>query len=111
MRAEFSKKTKLEAWERSEGRCECYKLKRPTCNREKIIGTPEYHHMVPAALGGGNKLEDCAVLSKRCHRLETDNETVPEVSKTVRIYEKRAGIRRTRRPMPKHRDPWGYGSQ
>lgn len=107
MRSEFSKKTMLAAWDRCGGNCECYMLKKPTCNRAKIIGRPEYHHLVAAALGGSNDLKNCAVLSPKCHRLETSEETVPEVAKSVRIFEKRAGIRRTKRPMPKHKDPWG----
>ena len=101
MRAEFTKQTKLAAWDRSGQRCECYKLKKPTCNRQKIIGIPEYHHLVPAALGGSNDLDNCAVLSAKCHGLETRQETVPEVAKTRRIYEKRAGVRKSKRPMRK----------
>jgi 5-methylcytosine-specific restriction protein A len=88
-RAEFSKKTKLAAWERCGGRCEC------GCG-QKILGVPEYHHKVAAALGGSNDLDNCQVLVKRCHRLITSEETVPAVSKAVRGFEKRIGARRSR---------------
>ncbi len=98
-RAEFSKRVKLDAWARSGERCECYRLKNPTCNREKIIGTPEYHHIVEASVGGSNDLDNCLVMSKRCHRFLTETVTIPEVAKSVRIYEKRAGAR-TSQTMP-----------
>jgi 5-methylcytosine-specific restriction endonuclease McrA len=87
IRAEFTKATKLAAWERCKGICEC------GCG-QKIIGTPEYHHVVPAALGGSNELNNCQVLQKRCHRVRTETIDVPEIAKSVRIAEKRAGVRK-----------------
>lgn len=93
-RAEFSKATKLSAWERCGGRCEC------GCQL-KII-TPEYDHFpVPAALGGSNDLENCRVLDRKCHRRITAQKDVPAIAKSQRGFEKRAGIRRTKRPFPK----------
>lgn len=100
MRAEFSKATKLAAWERCGGRCEC------GCGL-KILGRPEYHHRVPAALGGSNELENCAVYSVKCHRLQTSETDVPEISKSQRIFEKRIGLRKSRRPFPQRVNPWG----
>ena len=84
-RAEFSKATKLAAWERSGGRCEC------GCG-QKILGTPEYDHIIEDTLTHDNSLENCMVMSKRCHRLKTDRNR-PEIDKTRRIAEKRAGVR------------------
>ena len=86
MRREFSKATKLAAWERSGGRCEC------GCG-QKIIGTPEYDHRLEDYVGGANDLVNCVVMSKRCHRLKT-NANRPEIDKTRRIAEKRAGVRK-----------------
>lgn len=99
-RAEFSKSTKLQAWDRCKGRCEC------GCGLT-IIGTPEYDHIVPAAIGGTNALDNCRVLMKKHHRDKTDKD-VPEIAKSQRIYEKRIGAR-TKRAWPKARDPWGKG--
>ena len=93
MRHEFSKKTKQSAWDRCAGYCEC------GC-RQKIVGTPEYHHNVHAAIGGGNDLDNCMVLSVKCHRLRTNKLDVPQIAKTKRISEKRVGIKKTSRPMP-----------
>lgn len=84
-RQEFSKATKLAAWERSGDRCEC------GCG-QKILGTPEYDHRLEDYVGGGNHLDNCMVMSKRCHRLKTDRNR-PEIDKTRRIAEKRAGVR------------------
>ena len=87
-RAEFTKKTKLQAWERCKGICEC------GC-RQKIIGGVEYdHHPVPASLGGSNDLENCRVLMKKHHRVITAEVDQPALSKSQRIYEKRAGVRK-----------------
>lgn len=87
-RREFSKQVKLQAWERSGGICEC------GC-RQKILGTPEYDHRLEDYVGGKNDLENCMVMSKRCHRLKT-SENRPEIDKTRRIAEKRAGVRNSR---------------
>lgn len=84
-RAEFSKATKLAAFERCAGRCE-------KCT-QKILGTPEYDHVIEETLTHDNSLENCMVLCARCHRLKT-NENRPEIDKTRRIAEKRAGVRK-----------------
>ena len=95
MRQEFSKHVRIAAWERSGGNCEC-------CG-QKIIGVPEYHHLVPAAVGGSNTLDNCQVLAKRCHRVRTENIDVPEIAKSQRIFEKRIGARIKRRGFRGHR--------
>lgn len=100
MRQEFSRKTKLEAWSRSGGFCEC------GC-AQKILSA-EYHHIVPAAFGGANTLDNCRVLDRRCHRKLTAEVDVPRIAKAARIEAKRAGLRK-RRPFPKRIDPWGKG--
>ena len=92
-RSEFTKKTKLEAWKRCEGFCEC------GC-QQKIIGIPEYDHIIEDAIDGGNDLENCMVMSKKCHALKT-KERRPEIDKTRRISEKNAGVRKRKgRPIP-----------
>lgn len=92
-RLEFPKSVKLAAWDRCKGRCEC------GCGM-KII-KPEYdHYPVAASLGGSNELSNCRVLDVKCHRLITAKKDVPALSKSERIYEKRAGIRKPKgRPL------------
>ena len=100
-RAEFSKATKLQAWERCGGICEC------GCGL-KIIGVAEYdHYPIPAALGGSNELSNCRVLMKKHHRQITAEKDVPAIAKSQRGFEKRIGARKTKRPFPKRIDPWG----
>lgn len=97
-RAEFTKATKLARFDHAKGHCE-------TCG-QRIVGVAEYDHAVPCAVGGDNSFENCRVMCKRCHRLKTSTIDVPQISKSVRIYEKRAGVR-TKRPFPKRAQPWG----
>lgn len=99
VRKEFSKSVRIAAWELAGGICQC------GC-RQKITGTPEYHHIVPAALGGSGDLENCRVMAKRCHRVQTSDTDVPEIARSRRIFEKRIGARGTGRGFPK--PPPGY---
>ncbi len=86
-RDEFPKKIKIAAFERAGGRCEC------GCDL-KIIGIPEYdHYPVPAALGGMGTLDNCRVLSRKCHRRITAEVDVPAIAKSKRGYEKRLNVR------------------
>ena len=100
-RQEFSKRTKLEAWTRAQGRCEC------GCGL-KIIGRPEYHHRIEAAVGGDANLENCQVLDPKCHRRITSEETVPAVTRAKRLEEKRLGLRVKRRGF--RQPPPGYNA-
>lgn len=97
-RSEFSKSTKLARFKHTDGHCE-------TCGN-KVIGIPEYDHAVPCAVGGTNDFENCRVTCKRCHRVKTSKIDVPQIAKSQRVYEKRAGLRKTRRPFPRRVDPW-----
>ena len=100
-RQEFSKAVRIAAWELSGGICQCGCM-------QKVLGTPEYHHIVPAALGGSNTLDNVLVLSKRCHRVRTSKTDVPQIAKSRRIFEKRIGVRGTGRGFRKA--PEGYSS-
>lgn len=84
-RQEFSKATKLAAFERANGHCE-------VC-LSKIITRAEYDHRIPCALGGDNSLENCVCSCPKCHRTKTSERDVPAISKAVRLNEKRAGAR------------------
>lgn len=102
-RAEFSKATREEAWARcfdkqaDDGRCE------GLCKELFAGRVPEYHHLIPAALGGDNSLTNCAVLCKKCHKHATKEETAPMVSRAKRIEEKRAGLRKPKYQWPKRK--------
>lgn len=84
-RKEFSKATKLAAFERARGHCE-------VCGT-KIITRAEYDHRIPCALGGDNSLENCVCTCVKCHRTKTSTQDVPAISKAVRLNETRAGAR------------------
>lgn len=100
-RAEFSRQTKLQAWTRCGGVCEC------GCGL-KIIGRPEYHHIIEAAVGGDASLKNCQVTDPKCHRRITSTETVPAVTRAKRIEEKRLGLRPRRGGFRK--PPPGYNA-
>jgi 5-methylcytosine-specific restriction enzyme A len=89
-RAEFPKAVREEAWVRCGGRCE------GICKEAFAGRVPEYHHLIPASLGGPNTLLNCRVLCPKCHKFATKSETQPLVSKAKRLEEKRAGIRRSK---------------
>lgn len=88
-RKEFATKTKVSAFLRAGGRCEC------GCG-VKIVATAEYHHIVPAALGGNNDVSNCRVMLARCHRVQTSTIDVPQIAKSVRIFEKSIGARKSK---------------
>ena len=103
MRKEFSKSVRLDAWKRCKGHCEC------GCGL-KVLGGVEYDHFpIPAALGGPATLENCRVLMVKHHRQITAETDVPAISKSQRVFEKRIGARKTKRPFAQRKDPWGKG--
>lgn len=87
-RQEFSKATKLAAFDRARGHCE-------VCGC-KIITKAEYDHRIPCGLGGDNSLENCVCTCVKCHAVKTRTKDVPAISKAVRLNEKRAGAREKR---------------
>lgn len=92
-RDEFPGKVKLALWDRCKGHCEC------GCG-VKIIGTPIYdHYPVPASLGGPGTVENGRVLDPKCNKRITYGKDIPELAKSDRIFEKRIGIRKSKRPM------------
>jgi hypothetical protein len=96
-RQEFPKSVKLVAWERCKGMCECDECK----GRLKVVGVAEFdHYPVPAALGGPGTLENCRVLSPKCHRRITSTKDQPTIAKAIRVHEKQIGARVSRTPMP-----------
>lgn len=92
MRKEFPAKVKLAAWERCGGNCE-------SCHA-RILGRPEYDHVLPDALGGEPTLENCEVLCSKCHRIKTSGADVPRIAKAKRQQRKAIGAwPKSRRPL------------
>lgn len=96
MRQEFSAKTKLAAWQRSNGHCE-------HCTRKLYPGDTHYDHINPDGLTGEPTLTNCAVLCRSCHRIKTVERDIPAIAKAKRRERKQAGIRKKSR-MPGSRD-------
>jgi hypothetical protein len=89
MRLEFSEKTKTAAWERCGGVCECGCLK-------PIYTRAQYHHILPAGIGGLNDLQNCMVMRETCHAKITHGGGLDgnkAVKKSIRIAAKRMGLR------------------
>lgn len=109
-RREFSSDTKREAYERAMrggevAICECYlvpSLRRPQgCGLVLRSGHFNYEHIDQDALGGGNDLSNCAVLSRNCWREKTDTVDLPLIAKNNRQRDRDRGIApRVWRPMP-----------
>lgn len=91
-RKEFTPKTKAAALARAGGFCEC------GCG-EPLSHPVEYDHIVEAFFGGGNDLDNCAVLNRACH-LEKTKERMKAVSKTRRLEKKRLGIEKKKAKLP-----------
>lgn len=96
-RDEFSKATKIAAFQRAKGRCEC------GCGVKIITGEVEYDHRIEVALGGDNSLENCRVMRAKCHRSKTSERAAP-VAKAKRISERNMGLRKTSRPFAGNRN-------
>lgn len=86
MRKEFSKKTRVQVFERAGGRCE-------KCGAKLKVGEGEYDHILPCALGGDNDAANAALLCVRCHRgvgaKTADDQRV--ISKVKRVKMKHEG--------------------
>lgn len=67
-RREFSRSTKLSAYERSEGKCD-------GCGLPLQKGRFHYDHIIADAHGGGNSLDNCQVLCLACHGEKTPTDT------------------------------------
>jgi 5-methylcytosine-specific restriction enzyme A len=89
VRREFSAKTKLAAWQRCGGVCEC------GCTTKLTGDRAEYDHRIPCGLGGGNDLDNCMVLLRGHHRTKT-TEDVAHIAKAKRRELRHVGIRKPR---------------
>jgi len=96
-RAEFSKRTKLQAFDRAGGRCEL-------CGVKLSVGYIEYDHAIPCVLGGEATLDNCVVACRSCHRLKTSSKDIPIIAKSNRQRAKHIGIKRGRSSFQTNRD-------
>ena len=80
-RREFSKKVRLAAFKRANGRCE-------RCEAALFPGQYHYDHILADGLSGEPTLENCAVLCRACHGLKTANDDVPRMAKADRARRK-----------------------
>jgi 5-methylcytosine-specific restriction enzyme A len=94
-RQEFSRKTKAEAFASAKGKCE-------NCGVKIRPGNgPEYDHIIPDAVDGGNDLGNCKVLCFNCHGIKTNESDKPEIAKTKAIRDKHIGaFVKTGKPLP-----------
>lgn len=94
-RHEFPAKVKVAAFERAGGCCEeCGVTIRPG-------NGPEYDHIVPDAIGGGNAIGNCRVLCKGCHAVKTAKADIPTIAKVKRVRAKHINAKPpSRRPLP-----------
>lgn len=102
-RPEFTRTTKLAAWDRCKGRCETTVNNKPVggCGRKIFPGDgPEYDHIIAAALGGDNSLNNCAVLCIWCHQAKTTSEDMPAIVKGRKIRAQHANAKTPRRKIP-----------
>jgi hypothetical protein len=104
-RREFSAATRRDAYERSGGICECHRAwQLPTfgtgCGQQLVFGQFFYEHIEPAAIGGLNDLDNCAVLTKTCWKLKTLTSDRPTIEKDRHLRDFARGIKsRLSRPI------------
>lgn len=98
-RREFTRTTKLAAFERAGGCCE-------QCGRKIVAERPEYDHRIPCEMGGDNSLDNCQVLCPWCHAEKTHKEDAPARAKSRRVRARHVGAR-----TPKATLPGGKGSK
>lgn len=97
MRAEFTKRTMRDAYERAEGLCEGLKSDGERCCASLKRRKYHFDHIIPDAIGGDNSLQNCAVLCVPCHQDKTAKRDIPIIAKAKRVRDKNIGIRRRSR--------------
>lgn len=95
-RAEFSKATKLAAWQACGGRCQ-------SCTAKLFTGNIEYHHDQECTFGGTAALQNCVVLCRTCHSIITRKQA-SVIAKSNRVRARHLGLRSRRRSFATNRD-------
>lgn len=94
MRTEFTKQTKRDAYERSEGLCEGLLPSGERCNANLVHKRYHFDHIVPDGIGGDTSLHNCAVLCVECHGEKTAKIDIPIIAKAKRNQDKFRGIKK-----------------
>ncbi len=103
-RREFPDNVKVDAFNRSCGRCE-------KCGAHLFVGKFHYDHRIPDAMGGEPILSNCDVLCTACHGAKTQRQDVPAIAKVKRVRAKHIGAKKPKsfhRPSGFHFD-WSAG--
>lgn len=94
-RQEFSQRTKLKAYDRAAGICEC------GCGLPlKGARSIEYDHRIPCELGGDNSLDNCVVMRWECHQAKTAGDDMPRIAKSRSQRAGHVGAKESRSPIP-----------
>ena len=91
-RAEFSRKQRVEIFNRADGRCE-------KCNAKLKVGEGEYDHRIAQAHGGENTVENAQLLCRVCHKAKTGKDK-GITEKLKRIHDKHNGTWKPKRKIP-----------
>lgn len=86
MRLEFSRKQRLEIWNRAAGHCE-------KCAAKLKVGEGEYDHIVAQGYGGENTVSNAQLLCRVCHREKSGVDTTLS-AKVKRVHANHNGISR-----------------
>lgn len=106
MRREFPKAVRREAFDRSNGICECALVPAlPTygkgCDCKLGPGNTFYEHINPDGNGGTNDIANCAVLTKTCWLFKSRFYDAPVVAKALRMRDRAINAQtETVRPLP-----------
>lgn len=102
-RAEFNQKTKKLALKRSGMRCEAVGAMYGLADGQRCTNSlgdgVEFDHIVLDANSKDNSLDNCAAACISCHRWKTKHHDVPMAAKTVRMLEKRIGLKRPKQTI------------
>ncbi|MBY8918784.1 HNH endonuclease [Nitratireductor sp. L1-7-SE] len=83
-RYEFTRRQRLEIWQRADGHCE-------KCRAKLKVGEGEYDHVIAQGYGGENTVENGQLLCRPCHKGKTAvDKGITE--KTKRIRDKHLGV-------------------
>lgn len=83
-RFEFTRKQRLEIWQRANGCCE-------RCNAKLKVGEGEFDHRIAQGYGGENTVGNGQLLCRVCHRGKTgDDKRITE--KVKRVRDKHRGV-------------------